>query len=427
LAELKYEQSRVTGKETGPTPWEVMCRGEVACEIPFGGTLPKEESETNPHQPDMVPNPFHFERDWHDTINTMEGKVSERTSYDPDSKVLKPSVPIDDRLFPDLRLGYGDALSTHTQREILQNRLLSVLLNRLSTNYLMHMKSKEEFLVILENGVEIRKPEELVKAIIEMGHDVEVAVTSHITTFGMGLCVKEKDGSFTHCPLAAMVENGFSDIEDRKSYTALCHGGLNLDIKNGPLLKNVNIQHFISIDGLCAFASNNNVDVPWIKDIDCGSRLKGTDVLPAVRLAAIQALIVTTVGSDFKLPNGGYGINGVCNDTAAWLEQALFGSTHIYPITITGRFAIHMMRRARELETQFQAKKDFEAEAQATRDLLQGLTRLPSDMTNLPSGALDQCRRQLHCMHPERPFKLMLRTESIIKNVQKEMKYACGT
>eukprot|EP00977_Amphora_coffeiformis_P026554 scaffold27769_cov176-Amphora_coffeaeformis.AAC.5 len=413
-------------KETGPTPWEVMCRGEVACEIPFGGTLANEESETNRHQPDMVPNPFYFEKDWHDTIHTMETKVAERTPYDPTSIELPSSVPIDDRLFPDLYMGYGDALSTHTQLEILQNRLLSVLLNRLSTNYLMQMKTKE-FVIILNDGKQIRKPEELVKAIMEMGHHVEVAATSHITTFGMGLCVKEKDGSFTHCPLAAMIENGFSDVKDRKSYTALCHGGLNLDIKSGPLLKNVNIQHFISIDGLCAFASNNNVDVPWIKDVDCGPRLKGTDALPAIRLAAIQALIVSTVGSDFKLPNGGYGMNGVCNDTAAWLEQALFGSTHIYPITITGRFAIHMMRRARELESQFKANKDFAAEAKAARELLRALTCLPSDMTNLPSGALDQCRRQLHCMHPERPFQMMLRTESIIKNVQEEIDYACAT
>lgn len=203
----------------------------------------------------------------------------------------------------------------------------------------------------------------------------------------------------------------------------MTHGGLNLDIKSGPLLKNINIQHFIAIDGLCAWASNNNVDVPWVIDVDCGPRIKGKAVLPAIRQAAIQALIVSTVGSDLSLPNGGYGLTGVCNDTAAWLEQSLFGSVHVYPITLTGRFAIHMMRRARELEERFKANKDA-AEAKATRDLMGALAVLPSDMTNLPSGVIEQCNRQLHCLHPERPFKLMQQTESVIKSCIEEIKYA---
>ena len=175
---------------------------------------------------------------------------------------------------------------------------------------------------------------------------------------------------------------------------------------------------------MCAWASNNNVDGPWVKDVDCGNRLKGKNVIPAVRLAALQALIVSTVGSDFNLPNGGYGLMGVCNDTAAWLEQTLFGSTHIYPITLTGRFAIHMMRRARELETRFSTNRAMAAETKAVRELMAGLTKLPSDMTNLPSGVLEQCRRQLHCMHPERPFKLMQQTESIIKSLMDEITHA---
>ena len=206
----------------------------------------------------------------------------------------------------------------------------------------------------------------------------------------------------------------------------MTHGGLNLDIKSGPLLNNVNIQHFIAIEGLCAWASNNNVDVPWVKDVDCGPRIKGKNVLPAIRLAAIQALIVSTVGGDLNLPNGGYGLTGVCNDTAAWLEQALFKSTHVYPITLTGRFAIHMMRRARELETRFNGNKETVAEAKSTRELMAALSRLPSDMNNLPSGVVEQCKRQLHCMHPERPFKLMLQTERVIKSVMEEITYASG-
>lgn len=217
LSEMNYQRLKMNREENkGPTPWQVLCRGEVAYNPSFGGTLPEEETEKNPAQPDMVPNRFHFVQDWHKTIQKMENVLTEMgnqkggTPYQAGSRKLPPPMLIDDRLLPDLHLGFGNALSTHTQREILMNRLLSVLLNRLTTNYMLNMK-KEEFVVILENGKEIRKPEDLVKAIIDMGHEVEVAATTHVTTFGLNLCLKEEGGSFTQVPLAAMIENGYTD------------------------------------------------------------------------------------------------------------------------------------------------------------------------------------------------------------------------
>lgn len=434
LTELNYQRSRLSKKTNipiYPTPWEVLCRGEVAHPISFGGTLPKEEQQGQEPQEDLLPNPFYFSQDWHMTIQSMEEKLMQKATesggqvYDPHSKALPPPKPIDDRLLPDLYLGLAGVASTHTQRESLGNRLLSVLLNRLTSNYLPDMK-ETDFVVVLDNGHEIRKTEDLVKAIINMGHQVEVVVTSHLTSFGIGLCLKEDNDSFTPIPLAAMVENGYADKSDRKAYTALTHGGMNLEIQSGPLLRNISIQHFIAIDGLCAWASNSNADAPWIRDIECGPRLKGYEVLPAVRLAAMQALVVSTVGTDFALPNGGYGLTGVCNDTAAWLEQSLFGSTHIYPITLTGRFAIHMLRRAKELEQLIKKNPDFSKEAKAIHQLIVGLSSLPSDLTNLPSGVVDQCKRQLHCMHPERPFKTMIQSEPILRDTMEEIMDASG-
>jgi hypothetical protein len=431
MTELNYQRSRAGNKSSTtpelPTPWEVLCRGEVVQPVLFGGTLPKEEKQGREPQEDLVPNPFYFPRHWFKTIQSMEEKLIQKakesngeTLYEPHSKALPPPKPIDDRLLPDLYLGYGGVQSTHTQRESLYNRLLSVVLNRLTSNYLSDRKEKD-FVVVLENGKEIRKTEDLIKAIINMGHQVEVVVTSHVTTFGLGLCLKEDDEAFTQIPLAAMVENGYADKRDRKVYTALTHGGMNLEVRNGPLLQNISIQHFIAIDGLCAWSSNSNADAPWIQDIECGPRLKGLEVIPAVRLAAMQALIVSTIGTELSLPNGGYGLTGVCNDTAAWLEQSLFGSTHVYPVTLTGRFAIHMIRRATELEQVLQKKSDFSEEAKAIRRLIFGLSTLPSDLTNLPSGVVDQCQRQLHCMHPDQPFKMMIQTEPILRETMKEI------
>ena len=122
---------------------------------------------------------------------------------------------------------------------------------------------KDEKYVVVIDGKDIRKTEDLVKVIVDMGHKVSVAVTSHVTTFGMALCLEEEDGTFTQVPLAAMVENGYTDRNDRKSYTALTHGGLNLDIKSGPLLNNINIQHFIAIEVRVSCTSTNCFGLDW--------------------------------------------------------------------------------------------------------------------------------------------------------------------
>jgi hypothetical protein len=466
LTEVNYRKNR--GKRTAVasssssnntisppmTPWQNYCRGEVGYNSSFAGVvmdLPEEDkaggektstdSHQDPTQKDLLPIPFRLVEDWPTVVAAMEELLtsasvddSTKPTYDPDSRRLAEPTLIDDRLLPDLYLGYGDALCTHTQREILHNRLLSILLNRLAANYVRSGADDANFIVLLDNGKVVCRPTDLIQALIDMGHEIEVAVTSHITTFGLGLCVKEEkedkdddqssSSDWTLIPMACFLENGLSDAKDRQAYTAMTHGGLNMEIRSGPLLSNVSIQHYIAIEGICAWASNHNAQVPWIQDVDCGPRLMGKDVLPAVRLAALQALVVVTVGSELHLPSGGYGLTGVCNDTAAWLEHALFRSTNMYPITLNGRFAMHMLRRARRLKGELQVQSDCAPEVRAVDTLIQALTALPSDMTTLPSGMLDQCNRQLHCMHPGLPFIAMQKSRQIVEEVRDEIRQA---
>ena len=135
-----------------------------------------------------------------------------QNQYDPHSTKMADPVPINPRLFPGLHLGLGGVQCSHTNREVLKNRLLSVLLNKLGANYSKRTKGETDlFLVQVEDDKLITTPSELVQALIDSGHEVEVVPSCQSVSFGVFLCVLEDDESWSQIPLAAFLESGYED------------------------------------------------------------------------------------------------------------------------------------------------------------------------------------------------------------------------
>jgi len=220
----------------------------------------------------LVQNPFIISKHWDRAISKMEdllvaagedtkwkstprefsdddqGTQAGAFVYDAQSKAMKDPVPVDEGRLPDLHLGWGSASCTHTHQEILKNRLLSVLLNRLASNY--YYSDEAPFQVLVdESSKPLTQPTELMQALIDMGHTIESCVRSNITTFGIAFCLKEKDDSWTNIPLAFFLHNGFTDKEGNDAYACMPHSGLNVEIRGGPLLQHCSIQHYIAIEG----------------------------------------------------------------------------------------------------------------------------------------------------------------------------------
>jgi hypothetical protein len=405
-----------------------------------------------------VPNPFIVSDHWMEAIGLMEQRIIQQeqcdttatatgTKYDPHSYsgCIPLPRPIDERWFPDLYFGWGDALCTHTHREILQNRLMATLLNRLASNYLVRNVSKEE-----EDGVDdyrtqlfrvqmsrtsasLIQPCEFIEALIDAGYTVETSIQTQTTTFGVALCVKEPDHSWTNIPLAYFLQNGFSDIYGNESYLCLPHSGLNLEVKGGKdcLINKVSIQHYMAIEGLCGWHSNHCVDVPWINIIVCKNSIRiNRDSLDSIRMAGLQAVLMNLVGTNYDLPYGGYGLTGVCNDSAAQLEWAMSsdGLIHIYPITFVGKFAMQTLRVAYELRNTLlqtnlgnQSSNTIQLDIESLDRLIQSIMALPSDTNTAPSNAIDQCRRQLYCQSENPPFTILKQSRAIVESIQNDL------
>jgi hypothetical protein len=396
------------------TPLDLLKQGEVAYSPSFG--------DDN----DLIPNPFVVDLHWEKATTGMESLMKQAQhqsptvsgaesssdepahEFDPHDRSFPEPTPINQRLFPDLHRGWGSAKCTHTKREIIRNRLFAVLLNRLAHNYYSKEQGIEEEFAVKFAGIHITSAHGFLWALAETGHDVRACPRGANTTFGMAACVKEKDGSWTNLPLAYFLRTGYENESSRPSHTALPHGGMDLGI-SGPLVgkgSKCNIQFYMAIEGMCGWHSNHNADVPWIIATASTEPYSKDMTLQAVRMASLLSVIFNAIGTEQNLPFGGYGVLGVCNDTAALLDQALRGTTNMYPLVSTGRYLIDISKRLVALRKGLCVGPKFADEGKDILQMIAATMDISSDLQASPSNVLDGIPRYLACLSKTTIFQL---------------------
>ena len=352
------------------------------------------------------------------------------STYDPEDTSMAAPVPINSRLFPDLHMGWGDAKCTHTKRQVLKMRLISLLLNRLGANYQkMASGTTDDDLYTVQmtaNGPKMTKPSELVQALMDSGHKIEVVPTSRLTTFGLALCVKEPNDKWTNIPVGAFIESGFEDKHGNASPAMMPHSGLDMYI-SGPLAgtradgtpSTLRIQHYIGIEGFCGWKSHEAPQVPFNEAIEQDKRLTGSDAVRATRLTALYANALNGLATDLQLPFGGYGVTSVCNDSTAVVQQCLYGRSTIYPMTSIGKFAQRTMRYARNFRQRLMDQEGLllDDEVCDLSALVKAMKELPNDINSSPSNAESAARRMLHTIQPRLPFLLNVDSKQVMEAI----------
>jgi len=263
--------------------------------------------------------PFVMERDFKKVIADMEELTrSVNGAYDPDDKSLPEPTPIDERILPDLYFGWGNAKCTHTKRECLENRLVALLLTKLSYNFYKKANDGDDHLFEVHwNNKICRYPEELIQEFMNNGHIVEICPRSTVACFGVALCVKENDGQYSNIPITVQLRTGIERSSDGKpAYFQPPHGGLDIGIK-GPLIgetKMCEVQFYVSLDGLTGFYANHDVDLPFLKRTSLADVYPNEQAISAVRMAGLVAVVFNRIATEMNLPFGGYGVLGMCND-----------------------------------------------------------------------------------------------------------------
>jgi len=270
------------------------------------------------------------------------------------------------------------------------------------------------------NGNTCRRPDELIQSLIEGGHKVEVCPRSTITTFGASICVKEDDGCWTNIPVGIQLMTGYERSSDgRAAYFTAPHGGLDIDIR-GPLIgKNsrCSMQFYVAIDGLCAFHSNHDADAPWLEKMPLSEVYTSEQAVRAIRMAGLVGVVFNSIGTDMDLPFGGYGVLGVCNDSAALIDFALRGETNAYPLVSTGRYLGHIVHSMVNLKKKLQDNPHVEEHLVKDLECLIGAaSNIDSDIHSSPIAVSSAARRYL-ATYPKAVFRLSGESRDILKEM----------
>ena len=152
------------------TPLEYLSRGENAA-----GELAYDMGDDDDDDNSKFPRIFDM-NEFETYVTKMEERIIEKDGdeYDPNDRNFPPPTPINERLLPGLYLGKGDIKYTHTKREGIEHRLISVLLNKLCHNYYKLAKGGNvgECFKVVCGGKECLFPEELIQALVDCGHKV---------------------------------------------------------------------------------------------------------------------------------------------------------------------------------------------------------------------------------------------------------------
>jgi hypothetical protein len=424
MIETANTHGQAQGMNMEKSPLDCMEIGEVAQNPHFGA------NHLDSDEP-LLPNPFIVSEHFEKALHGMEKLIEQRDGEcDPDSRTLPDPEPVNEKLLPGLHFGWGNALDTHTKREVVRNRLMCCLLNRLGFNYYRDEQDIGNHFVIkmTEKGKALIRPEAFVQCLLDSGHSFVACSKQHITSFGIGLSIKEKDGSWSSIPLALFYQTGYADENGREVHASCPHGGMELNI-SGPLIgtdkngnpSNCSLANFMAIDGLCGWHSNHYTDVPWLEYVQAGKEYRDRAVLDVVRMEGLLSVVLNATGTELELPFGGYGLTGVCNDSAALLDQVLEGTTNLQPLVTTGRFMIHLMRRFRKLRNRLEGKGKLSKEFNDIKKIIKAAQEIESDLNTTPGNLRSAARRIKHCMPIGSPFLLHVEADEMLTKLVEEM------
>jgi hypothetical protein len=237
--------------------------------------------------------------------------------------------------------------------------------------------------------------------------------------------VKEDDGSWSNIPLAAFLESGYEDKDGRIAPAMMPHSGLDMFIA-GPLAgkrsdgtpSTLRIQHFNGIEGFCGWHSNEHPEVPFNADVEPGPRLVNEDAIHAAQIAGLYANVLNGLSTELKLPFGGYGLTAVCNDSAALVQQCLYGTCTIYPMTSVGRFLQRTMRYSQHMADQLRVSDDdMESEVRDLMSIADAMKKIPSDLNASPGNAKNAAKRMLATLQPNLPFLLAKDSKTVMESI----------
>lgn len=170
---------------------------------------------------------------------------------------------------------------------------------------------------------------------------------------------------------------------------------------------------------MCGWNSNHNADVPWVQSVSTTDIYTKEQALIAIRMSGLLACTFNSIGTKMDLPYGGYGVLGVCNDTAALVDYAVRGCTNMYPLLSTGRYLLHTAARLVGMWQILSEYDDMKKEAADTKRLATAACLMESDIHCSPSQLIGATRRYL-ANYPVSFFQLTEDSKEVMTQLSRQ-------
>jgi hypothetical protein len=291
--------------------------------------------------------PFHLVDDFPTAVGST---ITELLVTSDQTPLPAPEPVLINNLFPDLANGNGGCMMAVSEGQAKVNQVFAVVCNKLAANSLVGLgvssyEPKEAFLVqVPDHPTPVDSVEDLIQALEQTGHTASVRIFANTTSFGVGLCIKENDATYTQIPLAYPLSTGLyahdENGDDLDVVTLMQHAAVSLYV-TGPLIT-TRVDWCLSINGMTGWGPEQEINRMWTRD-DSARTWHAEEELStaagrrsALRLTTASSAALNVAASEEQLLMGGYGALGVCIDSVAAIQQSISGKCTLYPLILGG-------------------------------------------------------------------------------------------
>ena len=401
-----------------------------------------EEPGVAPSLADLIPNPFVVDRDVPRLLAALRrapGGADAYSAAEPAPARPEPACPA---ALPGLCAASCLPASTTGEQAAL-NRLWAILLNRLAANANARAAEGDEagrsppFAVRLAGDAAPATSVELLlrQLLSREGNRARVVagVVTQLTSFGVRLCVRQGAKYF---PIAlfysertgVIAGDGATDLERCTQHT-----GVQLRVRGGAPATSFDLQFYQGLEGFTGWHPEGGYDEPWATPemSTWHTTWEGETAADAAAMASALAVAANHVAD--RWPTGGYGVLGVCSDSAAAVEAGMAilqnGKLRISDLreNVTTVYGLRGHGPARvalasECSRQIAKVKRGSRDHARFAALRLAVLSLPGDIVVLPGEQRSAARRLRATIGPKwredgSPFLLHKRTLAAVKKV----------
>ena len=249
---------------------------------------------------------------------------------------------------------------------------------------------------------------DLIHCLQAKGWICQARVRTSVASFGLGASTPSADSNqWNQIPLAVPYRTGLQETNQKEINALLPHACLEMELQP-PEGETVLLQYYQGTEGLSGWAAMNDLDRPWQNGRSNGTVQYSPTVFhdqqlsDAVDLCELMGAIHNSEASMENLHLGGYGAIGFCIDSTALLEQALTGSTSLFPLTLGGLWRERLSTQLDHLLEHNMRPRD-----EAVDRYKRAIEEMPQDIYHNSETRKDARRRLLASQPRHSPFLLI--------------------